>query len=153
MLLRFLLVAAIAAPVLAQQPAAPASPLVERVGDTGFIQLQASSFDKLDARQKALTYWLTQASIAIDPVIYDQLAPYGIREKRLIEEIMSHTTGIPADSLGKIRQYALLFWGNRGNHNENTGQKFVPTFTFDDLKQAALKAQANGGFKTAYADL
>ena len=37
------------------------------------------SFAQLDARQKALAYWLTQASIAIDPIIYDQLSRFGLR--------------------------------------------------------------------------
>jgi dipeptidyl-peptidase-3 len=129
------------------------SPLVERVGDTGFIQLQADSFSQLDARQHALAYWLTQAAIAIDPIIYDQLSPYGIREKRLFEGILGHSSGIAAEPLGKIRDFALLFWGNRGSHNENSSQKFLPAFTFDELQQAALKAQANGAFKTGYADL
>jgi hypothetical protein len=40
-----------AATILAQTPS---SPLVERVGDTGFLQLQAESFNALDARQQAL---------------------------------------------------------------------------------------------------
>src|SRR5437764_13025743 len=61
------------------------SPLVERVGDTGFIQLQAPSFATLTDKQKQLAYWLTQASIAIDPIIYDQLSRHGLREKRLLE--------------------------------------------------------------------
>jgi dipeptidyl-peptidase-3 len=152
MLSRLLFVLAVAVPLAAQQSATQ-TPLVERVGDTGFIQLQANSFGSLDARQQALAYWLTQASIAIDPIVYDQLSQYGIRQKRVIEEIMSHTAGIPAASLQKIRQYALLFWANRGTHNENTSQKFLPTFTFEELKDAALKAQANGAFKTGYADL
>ena len=70
----------------------------------------------LDARQQALAYWLTQASIAIDPIVYDQLSQYGIRQKRVIEEIMSHTRWhVQRPSLPKIRQYALLFWANRGN--------------------------------------
>src|SRR5256885_1460981 len=34
------------------------STLVRRVGSTGFIQLEAESFRSLDARQKALAYWL-----------------------------------------------------------------------------------------------
>src|SRR5437016_13771447 len=85
------------------------NPLVERVGDTGFIQLQAESFGKLDAKQQALAYWLTQASIAIDPIIYDQLSQYGIREKRLLEEVVGHPAGIPPATFDKIRQYALLF--------------------------------------------
>src|SRR2546421_4038538 len=91
------------------------NPLVERVGDTGFIQLRADSFRHLDARQQALAYWLTQASIAIDPIIYDQLSAYGLREKRLLEEIVAHPSGIAPDVFANVRRYALLFWANRGN--------------------------------------
>src|SRR5262249_13470471 len=40
-----------------------------------------------------------------------------------------------------------------GNHNEGTTLKFLPTFTFEELRDAALKVQAAGGFKTAYGDL
>jgi dipeptidyl-peptidase-3 len=126
---------------------------VERVGDTGFLELQAESFRQMDARHQALAYWLTQASIAIDPIIYDQLSRFGIQEKRMLEEIVARPSGIDPEVFKKIRDYALLFWANRGNHNENTGQKFLPAFTFEELQSAALKAQASGAFKTAYADL
>ena len=123
------------------------NPLVERVGDTGFIQLEADSFSRLDARQQALAYWLTQASIAIDPIIYDQLSQYGLREKRLLEGIVA------IEAPAGIRSFALLFWANRGNHNETTAQKFLPAFTFEELQRAAHTAQDRGAFKTAYADL
>src|SRR5262249_11305494 len=133
--------------------AQPANPPVERVGDTGFLQLQAPSFAQLDARQQALAYWLTQASIAIDPIIYDQLSAYALREKRLLEEIVGHRQGIPDATFAKIRSYALLFWANRGNHNETTGQKVLPSFTADELAQATLSARQNGEVKSTYADL
>jgi dipeptidyl-peptidase-3 len=136
----------------AQNPPAQ-SALVERVGDTGFIQLESRSFAQLDARQKALAYWLTQASIAIDPIIYDQLSRSGLREKRLLENIVAHPRAVPPAALRRIREYALLFWANRGNHNEISGQKFVPRFTFEELQDAALKAQGAGAFKNAYGDL
>src|SRR6185436_9531292 len=97
--LRLFFIFLLAADLAAQTPAQSSSPLVERIGDTGFIQLEANSFAKLDARQQALAYWLTRASIAIDPIIYDQLSQYGIREKRLLEAIMGHTAGLPADAL------------------------------------------------------
>lgn len=135
------------------KPQATQSALVDRVGDTGFVQLRAESFRSLQPKQQALAYWLTQASIAIDPIIYDQLSAYSLREKRLLEEIVAHSRGINPASLKKITAYAKLFWANRGNHNENTAQKFVPEFSFDDLHAAALAALKNGGFKTAYADL
>ena len=128
------------------------SPVVERVGNTGFIQLKADSFSQLTPSQQAVAYWLVEAAIAIDPIVYDQLSQYGIREKRLLEGIVGHGDGIAPGPLGKIRNYALLFFANRGNHNENTSQKFLPTFTVEELQDAAIKAQANGAFK-AYADL
>src|ERR1051325_8862502 len=121
---RSCLLFAFGAAVVAQTPAPP-SPLVERVGDTAFIQLQADSFKQLDARHQALAYWLTQASIAIDPIVYDQMSQYGLREKRLLEETLAHPSGVSPDALPKIRAFALLFWANRGNHNEQTAQKFL----------------------------
>src|SRR5262249_31998765 len=105
---------------LARPGAQSSGPLIERVGDTGFIQLEADSFTQLDARQQALAYWLTQAAIAIDPIIYDQLSAQGLREKRLLEAIVRHHEGITDATFAKIRSYALLFWANRGNHNQTT---------------------------------
>src|SRR5689334_23285244 len=128
-------------------------PLVARVGDTGFVQVRAESFDSLTAQQKSLAYWLTQASIAIDPIIYDQLSRFGLRQKRLLEEIVAHPAGIAPKTMMRLTEFAELFWGNRGNHNENTSQKFVPTLNFDEFKQAALTAQRNGAMKTVYGDL
>ena len=142
-------------PIAAQRstPAKAASPLVARVDNTGFIQVEAQSFKQLEPRQQVLAYWLTQASIAIDPIIYDQLSAYGIREKRLLEEVASRHAAVDPEAFKKIRDFALLFWANRGNHNEMTSRKFLPAFTYEELEAAALKVQAAGGFKTPYGDL
>lgn len=131
----------------------PATPLVERVGDTGFIQVESRSFAALPDRQKALAYWLTQASIAIDPIIYDQLSRFGLRQKRLLEGLVAHQAAIAPAAFGRIREYALLVWANRGNHNEITGQKFLPAFTFEQLQDSALKAHAAGAFRTPSGDV
>src|SRR5215467_11357042 len=149
----FVLSAALIGGTVAQNQSPATNRILERVGDTGFLALQAESFPQLDAQHKTLAYWLTQASIAIDPVIYDQLSRFGLREKRLLEEMVARPSSADPETFKKIRDYALLFWASRGNHNANTGQKFLPAFTFDELQNAALKAQANGAFKTTYADL
>jgi dipeptidyl-peptidase III len=157
-----LLLISLALPALAQTPAStsskPAAPakgdnvLVDRVGDTGFIQLHADSFNSLDPKQKELAYWLSQASIAIDPIIYDQLSAYGIRQKRLLEEIVAHPQGIDPAAMKNITSFAKLFWANRGNHNDETSQKFTPVFSFADLQKAAAQAFKNGAFRAPYAD-
>ncbi len=129
------------------------SSLVARVGDTGFVKVTADSFESLTPKQQALAYWLAQASIAIDPIIYDQLSAYGLREKRLLEQIVAHPEGIDPQSYGRIRDFAELFWANRGNHNDETSQKFLPGFTYEELKQAAATAQRHGAFLTPSGDL
>jgi dipeptidyl-peptidase-3 len=152
LILPILLVGTLLTPALGQAGKA-GGVLVERVGDTAFIQLHAPSFEALTLRQQILAYWLTQASIAIDPIIYDQLSAYGLQQKRLFEEITARPQGIDPAALAKIAEFAKLFWASRGNHDELTSQKFLPAFTFEELEKAALMAQHNGAFQTAYADL
>ena len=115
----------------------PGQVLVERVGSTGFIQLEAESFKKLPPKQQELAYWLSQASIAVEPVIYDQLSRFGLQQKRLLEAIAAHPEGIDPAVYRKILAFTKLFWANKGNHNENTSQKFLPEFTFEELQAAA----------------
>lgn len=131
--------------------AQPETGPVDRVGDTGFLQLQADSFRGLTPRQQAVAYWLCQASIAINPIIYDQLSRFGLREKRVLELIVAHPPGVDRDAYAKILAFTKLFWANRGNHNETTAQKFLPQFTFDELRNAGIQAlrQGAGGFTEA----
>jgi dipeptidyl-peptidase-3 len=127
--------------------AAEHSTLVDRVGTTGFVQLETESFKTLSLREQTLAYWLTQASIAIDPINYDQNSIWGLRQKALFEEILRHSAGVNPQALRKITDFTKLFWANRGNHNEMTAQKFLPEFTFEELQTAVRLAAHNGGFQ------
>ena len=121
--------------------------LVDRVGTTGFIQLEAESFQKLTPRQQTLAYWLTQASIAIDPIIYDQNSAWGLRQKRLLEGVVA----ADAAAHPKIVAFTKLFWANRGNHDDQNALKFLPEFSFEELKATATDAFRKGAFaKPAY---
>src|SRR5271154_2942011 len=88
-----------------QKPDEPTS-LVARVDTTGFIKVTVDSFGSLSPKQQALSYWLAQASIAIDPIIYDQLSHYGLRQKRLLEEIVAHPEGVDPQAMTRITQFA-----------------------------------------------
>src|SRR4029078_13498939 len=85
--------------------------------------------------------------------IYCQLTLIWLRQKRLLEGVVAHHAPVPAPVFATIREYALLFWANRGNHNEISAQKIIPVCPFEHLQDAALKAQAAVAFKTESADL
>jgi dipeptidyl-peptidase-3 len=113
---------------------------VDVVGSTGFVQLEADSFRSLSPREQALAYWLSEASIAINPIIYDQCSRFGLRQKRVLELVVAHPEGVDQAVYAKILAFTKLFWANRGNHNETTAQKFLPDFTFEQLQAAARAA-------------
>ena len=82
------------------------SPLVDRVGATGFLQLNADSFRNLSPREQEVAYWLSQAAIAIHPIIFDQQSRFGLRQKRVLEMMVSHQaisvrSGLRADDDGQ----------------------------------------------------
>jgi dipeptidyl-peptidase III len=113
-----------------------ASPLVERIDTTAFIQVEAGSFKDLTPRQQALAYWLSQAAIAIDPIFYDQLSRFGLRERYVLETVVAQNGKVDAELYKRIADFTKLFWANKGNHNEQTGQKFLPKFSAQELKHA-----------------
>jgi len=124
------------------EPENPSS-LVERVGTTGFVQIQAESFKDLELKDKILAYWLSMAAIAIHPIVFDQNSSYGLRIKHLLEEILTHPQGIDPGLLKKLTDYTKLLWANRGNRNASTSRKFLPEFTPEELKTAAEQALKN----------
>ena len=116
------------------------NPLVERIDNTAFIQIEADSFRSLSPQQQALAYWLSQASIAIEPITYDQFSRFGLKQKELLEAVVTSKDKVNPQTYAEVLDYTKLFWANKGNHNEQTGQKFLPKFTAPALKEALTKA-------------
>jgi dipeptidyl-peptidase III len=129
--------------VRAQPADAEPRVVVDRVGDTGFIQLHTQSFKDLPTKDKILAFYLSLAAVAINPVVYDQNSSYGLTAKHLLEEILTHPKGIDPVVLKKLTDYTKLFWANHGNHNSFTSRKFLPEFTFEELQAATEQALKN----------
>src|ERR1700722_16098917 len=107
------LVRAIIAVLLAVPFACADSPLVDRVGNTAIVQIEANSFTSLTPRQQALAYWLSQASIAIDPIIYDQQSRFGLRQRHILEAVVSAKDKVDAAIYARVLDFTKLFWGNK----------------------------------------
>src|SRR5436305_12338686 len=136
----------LAAPLLPQpsQPPSTPAPLVGRIGDRGCLQVEAPSFARVPLQQQLLAWNLTRAAIQLDPVFYDQMSAYGLSAKRLLGALAERPERLPEASRQAIVEYATLFFGSGGNHNETTGQKLLPGISFEELSRAAEAARAKG---------
>ena len=129
---------------LAAEPSADRKYLVEEVGSLAVVQLYADGFDQLSPKERVLAYFLSQAGIAGDPIFYDQISPYGLELKQLLEGIWTHSNGIAPESLDKIRHYTKLIWIYHGNYDLDSQHKFLPEFSSPELRKAAQQALKNG---------
>src|SRR5215217_5569018 len=104
-----------AAAAPAAVPAATTGPadrkyLLERVDDAAVVQLYADAFSALPVREKTLIWHLYQAAIAGRDIFYDQRYAHNLEMRDVLEAIVSHPSGIDADTLNEIVRYTKLFW-------------------------------------------
>ena len=118
--------------------------LIEQVGPVALVQFYVDGFDRLTPEQRLLAYYLAEAGIAGDPIYYDQIAPYGLELKQLLEGIWTHPKGIDAGVMEKMHRYTKFVWAYHGNYDLDSSRKFLPEFTPAELRAAAQRALKNG---------
>ena len=118
--------------------------LLERVEDAAVVQLYADGFDDLALREKTLVFHLYHAAIAGRDIYYDQRYEHNLEMRDVLEEIVTHPSGVDAASLDAIWRYTKLFWINTGPYNNLTARKFVLKLTPAAFAAAAERAAADG---------
>src|SRR4026208_1869565 len=134
--------AAIATATAPQAPPPDRKYLLERVDDTAVAQLYADGFSPLPLDQKLLIWHLYQAALAGRDIYYDQRYAHNLEMRDVLEEILTHPSGVDPATLAEIQRYTKLFWLNTGPYNNLTARKFVLKTTPDALAAAAKSAQA-----------
>ena len=86
--------------------------LLERVEDAAIVQLYADGFDALPLDQKRLIYHLYMAALAGRDIYYDQRYAHNLEMRDVLEEILTHSSGVDAQTLAEIQRYTKLFWLN-----------------------------------------
>jgi dipeptidyl-peptidase-3 len=118
--------------------------LLERVDEAAVVQLYADGFAALPLRDKVLIYHLYLAAIAGRDIYYDQRYAHSLAMRDVLEEILTHTNGIAADTLAEITRYTKLFWINNGPYNNLTARKFVLQCSRAAFAAAVAQARENG---------
>jgi dipeptidyl-peptidase-3 len=118
--------------------------LLERVDDAAVVQLYADGFSALPLDQKQLIYHLYLAAVAGRDIYYDQRYAHNLEMRDVLEEILTHSSGVDAQTLAEIQRYTKLFWLNTGPHNNLTARKFVLKTTPAAFAAAAKAAEKAG---------
>ena len=118
--------------------------LLERVDDAAVAQLYADGFDALPLEQKTLIWHLYQAAVAGRDIFYDQRYAHNLEMRDVLEEILTHPSGVDPATLAEIQRYTKLFWLNTGPYNNLTARKFVVKTTPERFAAAARAAQKSG---------
>lgn len=130
--------------VTAVLAATPQQYVQTRFGDQAIAQLFAAEVAQLSAADKQIAWNLVLAAHAGEEIQYDQLGWKNVEAKRLLERVYLFGRAGDAGFEAQLTDYLRRFYGNTGNHDHNTGVKFVPTFSFEALRAAAQRALAAG---------
>ncbi len=110
------------------------APVVDRVDKTAFLQIEAESFRTLTPKQKALAYWLSRAAIAIDPIIYDQESRFGLRQKAVLEVVVSNKGTVRPVIYDRCSSSPSCFGETKAITTKGHLRKCMPAFTAEELK-------------------
>jgi dipeptidyl-peptidase-3 len=122
----------------------PRPRLLETIDDFAIVPVYADGFEALSPRERSLAFYLYRAALAGRDITYDQLGQWNLEVRDLLEEIVMHPRELSPTVLSQLQRYLKLFWINNGNHNDRTKEKFLPEFSFDELRAAAITARRNG---------
>lgn len=130
-------------------PAASAPPatrpyLLEQIDDAAVVQLYADGFDQLSLKEKTLVWHLYRAALAGRDIYYDQRHRHNLGMRHLLEQIIRHPKGVPADTLAELTRYLKLFWINSGPYNNLTARKFLLNLDRRRVIEAMEIAAING---------
>jgi dipeptidyl-peptidase-3 len=118
--------------------------LLEQIDDAAVVQLYADGFDKLSVREKTLVWHLYRAALAGRDIYYDQRHRHNLGIRRMLEQILQYSNGIPADTLKELTRYTKLFWLNTGPYNNLTARKFLLELDRKRVIEAIEVAAING---------
>ncbi|MGB1032799.1 MAG: dipeptidyl-peptidase 3 family protein, partial [Flavobacteriales bacterium] len=107
----------------------------EQFADLKIVRYQIPGYDKLSAKQKELTYYLTQAGLAGRDIMYDQNYRHNLEIRSMLENIYSNYSGDKAaEEWLNFEVYLKRMWFSNGIHHHYSNNKFIPEFSQDYFK-------------------
>ena len=112
----------------------------ERFADLQLLRYRLNGFEKLTARQKALVYYLSKATLFGRDITFDQFGKYNLRIRKMLEVILcDDTIDHGSDDFRALEVYLKRVWFSSGIYHHYGCEKFLPGFSSDYLWEQLQK--------------
>ena len=104
--------------------------IADQFADLRVLRYQVPGFEKLDAQQKEMLYYLYEAALSGRDIIYDQNFKHNLRIRRTLDAIVENYAGDRnSEEFKKFMTYAKRVWFSNGIHHHYSTNKFLPEFS------------------------
>lgn len=115
----------------------------ERFADLQMLRYEVKDFDQLTLKQKTFIYYLQLAAMQGRDILFDQNGKYNLRIRYTLEKIYTDYQGDRTSAEFKaLEVYLKRVWFSNGIHHHYGCEKFVPGFSEDFFRKAALSVGA-----------
>lgn len=123
----------------------------EKFADLQLLRYELKGFDGLSARQKALVYYLSEATLSGRDITFDQFGKYNLRIRKMLEAVYLYYREKHQDeSFRALEIYLKRIWFSNGIYHHYSCDKIKPEFEasylgelIDNMPSDALPLQEN----------
>ena len=110
---------------------------VEQFYDLEILRYKVDGFEALSTQQKALVYYLSEASLYGRDILSDQNCRYNLTIRRALEQIYLNYPNKDEEQFQLMEKYLKRVWFSNGIHHHYSEDKFLPECSQEWLTQAA----------------
>lgn len=115
----------------------------EQFADIQMLRYKVDGFEKLTLKQKTFIYYLQEAALEGRDILFDQNGRYNLRIRRMLEAVYTNYSGDRKDAFYQgLSTYLKRVWFSSGIHHHYGSDKFLPSFSPEQLKAALQQIPA-----------
>ena len=102
---------------------------VEKFYDLEILRFRVPGFEELTLQQKMMLYYLNEAALYGQDIVYDQNCRYNLRIRRALEQVYLNYPNRDEEQFRLLELYLKRVWFSNGIHHHYSEDKFLPEFT------------------------
>ena len=111
----------------------------ERFADLQILRYRLDGFENLSLRQKLFVYCLSEATLWGRDITFDQMGAYNLRIRKLMEVVYSYVKNDESLESSAVETYLKRVWFSNGIYHHYGGEKFIPGFSEEYLKDIVMR--------------